>query len=549
MTTHDTDLGHAIEIAGDLMRIPFRAFGPDQYQLFLKAKKLPESRTLFSPVDETYIIEAPARFARLLDLNIPLQSAQDLPLSPFLFDDQQHITRAALDAKRFAVWSDCGLGKTIIELEFARQVIHRTGGRVLIFTLNEIVPQFIEECVRFYGDSLPIVRLNSRAEMRQWCKDGGAQALAITNYEKMNPESLAEQEVKEMRHLAGIILDESSRLKTGGGKQKWALIKSCKGIEYKLSCTATPAPNDIMEFASQASFLEKMRTDAEIIWTFFVRDSKTHRWTVKRHARKAFFEFMSSWSIYVRSPERFGWRLGMEKIPEPEIHVHEIEATEEQRGQLVKLATEPTGQGMLFYDRDTNAIQRAKLSQVAKGFVYLKGEAARKVKRISSRKPGIVADLIRSEVDRGLQVLVWTVFDAESDIIAEHLKTCAPHLQFDLLTGKTSDTDRLTILERFRHGESPVLISRASMLGYGMNFQNCGSMIFSGWTDSFESYYQAVRRAYRYGQTKRVRVHVPVIKDLEGDMLENVFRKESEHNAAIEEMEANYVAVMRRISA
>lgn len=582
----------AIQFVGDLLRLPFDRFGPDEYGLFLKAKRLPESRTLFDPVNETYVIEAPARFAAMLGVELPKLDRPALDFSAFLFDDQVEITGMALDAKRFAVWSDCGLGKTLIELEFARHVIHRTGGRVLIITLNEIIPQYIEEAFRFYGDALPIVRINSRAELREWCKNGPGH-LAITNYEKMNPESLETQEVTEMRHLAAIILDESSRLKTGGGKQKWALIKSCKGIEYKLSCTATPAPNDIMEFASQASFLEKMRNETDIIWTYFVRDPKTHRWTVKRHARKAFFEFMSGWSIYVRNPKRYGWRQGMEEVPEPIIQAHEIESTEEQRAHLLRLAAqEAGGQGMLFYDKDTNAIQRAKLSQVAKGFVYLKdrpaialpdklpprrkvekqfnnlasemrrlkfllkiysptdGEpcgisrqlrSAREIQRIESKKPAYVADLIYSEVAAGLQVLVWTVFDAESNLIAEALAKTAGAQAFDLLTGKTKDADRLTILERFRKGESRVLISRANMLGYGMNFQNCGSMIFSGWTDSFESYYQALRRAYRYGQKKRLRVHIPCIKDLEGDQLENIFRKESAHNSAIEEMEANYV--------
>lgn len=542
-----------IYFTGDKMQVRFDRFDLASYDVFLRAKQLPESDVIFDDTTETYTIEAPARFASIMGVERPDGATTPLPLSSFLFDDQTAIVQMALDAKRFAVWSDCGLGKSLVEFEFARQVIHKTGGRVLLISLNEIVNQLIEECQRFYGDALPITRLQTRDEMKRWCMEGPPTALAITNYEKMNPPSIQEQNVPEMKYLAGIILDESSRLKTGGGKQKWALIKSCKGIEYKLSCTATPAPNDTMEFASQASFLEKMRSEGEIIWTYFTRDPDTKKWTVKKHAREAFFKFMAGWSIYVRDPKKYGWRLGMEEVPPPIVKVHELEPTDEQRAMLQSLTAGKDGQGSLYYENRTNAIQRSKLSQVAKGFVYLKGPNAekvkggRKVKLIESRKPQFVAELIEAEVIAGLQVLVWTVFDAESDIIAERLAGSARCPQFDLLTGKTKEDDRLAILNRFRRGESKILISRASMLGYGMNFQQCGSMIFSGWSDSFESYYQAVRRAYRFGQTRRVRVHLPVVNELEEDMLENIFRKERENDAAIQEMEANYIEATKRI--
>ena len=548
-----------ISFANDRLSVHFKRFDLPSYEVFLKCKRLPESQVEFLPEDESYRVTAPARFAPMLGIDVPPAVAQDLPISDFLFDDQREIVTTALASKRFAVWSDCGLGKTLIILEFARQVMRRTGKRFLIFTVNEVVKQFVEECQRFYGDTLPIHRIESRAKMREWLPDlprtadtlpkpgygiDGLPNLGITNYEKMNPESIEDQVVSEMMQLGGVGLDESSRLKAGGGKQKWALIKSCKGIEYKLSCTATPAPNDIMEYASQASFLEKMRSESEIIWTYFIRDSKTHRWTVKPHARAAFFEFMAGWSIYVRDPKRYGWRIGMPEVPEPIVQTYQIEPTAAQM-DIIRLETRDdlTGQQSLVLDRELNAIQRMKLSQVAKGFRYHKGGTG-KYDLIDSRKPAFVADLIKSEIKAGHQVLVWTVFDAESEILLKHLVKA---FKGERLTGKTKDADRVEILERFRRGESPCLISLASMLGFGMNFQNCSSMIFSGWSDSFEMYYQAVRRAYRFGQKKRVRVHLPFIEDLEGDQLQNVFRKESEHNRAISEMEDNYIRAFRAI--
>jgi superfamily II DNA or RNA helicase len=166
--------------------------------------------------------------------------------------------------------------------------------------------------------------------------------------------------------------------------------------------------------------------------------------------------------------------------------------------------------------------------------------------RIPSNKPAFVADLIASEAANGLQVLVWTVFDEESEILAESLRD-KQFGAFATLHGKQKPDDRAATLERFRSGEIPVLISKARLLGYGMNFQNVGSMIFSGWDDSFEQFYQAVRRAVRYGQTRRVRVHLPYIHELEYAQLENVLRKETQFIEMIERQEKAYIAAMRRM--
>ena len=534
----------AVRLAGDLLYVDFNNFGIDAYQLFLKCKALPEYNIKYHRETETYTIEAPARFARMLGVQHANNTHTDLPFSDFLFDDQSAIVKMALDAKRYACWSDCGMGKSLVEMEFARHVIHRTDGRFLMFTLNEIVAQWIDMAAEFYGDSLPVHRIRTREEMREWCKGAGPGKLAITNYEKMNHKGEADQIVSELRLLAGVGLDESSRLKAGGGKQKWALIKSCRGIEYKLSCTATPAPNDTIEFASQASFLERMRNESEIIWTYFHRD-KQHKWTVKRHAQKAFFEFMAGWSIYVRDPRKYGWRKGHCDIPAPETHLVNIQATPEQITEMHKFCVDRDGTKRLFDSHAKNAIQRVKLSQIAKGFVYLKGQQG-KCRPINSRKPAKVAEIAQESLANGLQVLIWTLFDAESEILAQELRQ--RKIEPDILTGKTKETDRIEILDRFRRGESRILISRAAMLGYGMNFQKCGAMIFSGFSDSYESWYQAIRRAYRYGQEKHLQVYIPCIADLEGDMLENIFAKQAKHEAAIDEMEQNYIKATRRLA-
>jgi hypothetical protein len=357
-----------------------------------------------------------------------------------------------------------------------------------------------------------------------------------------------------MKLLAAVIPDESDRLSTGGGKQKWALIKSSKGVPYKLSLTATPAPNEIMEFASQAAFLEKMRDNKEIIWTFFRRDEKTHRWTVKKHARRAFFEFMAGWSIYVRNPARYGWRKDVPPVPEPIIQEHIIPMTDAQREMFNTMHRDDAGSATLIRMSGLNTIQRMKLSQVAKGFFYnnSKGSAGRVV-RIDSRKPEAVAKIVADEAERGHQVLVWTTFDAESDIIHELLRKrgldgplCGgSNGTVMLLTGKTPKDKRQAIKEAFRRGECQVLISRASVLGYGMNFQHCRSMVYSGFTDSYKHFYQSLRRVWRQGQKSRVRVHIPYIPELEGDSWDTILRKQDQHEASINEMEENYIAATK----
>lgn len=533
-----------IQQIGESLKIEFQNFGTKEYDLFLKCKRLPESRLDYNYFTDTYTIETHVRYASLLGVDEAVIETENLELPNFLFEHQKEIVKLALAAKRYAVWANVGLGKTLIELEFARQVVARTKGRVLILTLNEIVGQTLEEAEKFYGPSFKIFRIKSREDLKLWCKNelGAFYQIAITNYEKMNPDKEEGQILSELKFLSGLILDESSRLKAGGGKQKWAIIKSSKGIPYKLSCTATPAPNDYIEFASQASFLERMRDENEIIWTFFAKDKQTGEWTVKRHAREAFFEWMCAWSIYLKLPQSFGWSSDFKLPPEPEIIRHEIEATIEQIEKASLFNLDTKSQPSLFITQSQGVVGRSKLSQIAKGFVYLDGR--KKIERIDSAKPEFVANLIKSESEAGLQTLVWTIFDEESEIISEQLYS-KNFTDFAVLSGSTKPALRNEILNNFRLGKVPVLISKASLLGYGMNFQNCGSMIFSGWNDSFESFYQAVGRAVRYGQEKAVRIHLPFIRELEYEQLENIFRKEKQFESAILEQERAYIKAMK----
>lgn len=524
-----------IEHAGDILRLRFDCWDAASYDLFLRTKSLPEHAVLYDEAADAYTVEAPARFARLLGLELPPTDRGWLDLPPRLFDYQAFFVRVALEAKRYAVWADTGLGKTPMELEWARQVEHRTGGKVLMVYLLNLIPQVLEMAGEFYPEGLGLQVLETREAMVQWCRNG--RGIALVNPEKFIPRD-GQEVIPEITHCAGVALDESSLLKTGGGAIKWALIKSCRGVEYKLSCTATPAPNDPIEYASQASWLEKIRDEGEVIWTYFIRDDEGE-WKVKDHALPAFYRFLSGWSCYVREPRRYGFRDNLVGLPAPQRLVHKLEPTPQQRAHLSKIP-DAFGQCSIVEPTKQDLVERTKLAQLSSGFLYQKKG---KAKRVASRKPRFIADLIRSELAEGLQVLVWTQFDETAEILDELLLDLAPRIES--LTGGVPLVARPGIVERFKAGETQVLISRPRLLGFGANLQCCGSMVFADLNDSYEQVYQAERRAYRYGQTRSVRFHFPVVPALQGAVWDNLERKRSTFERDVARMERLYIEAMR----
>jgi len=528
-----------ITVDGNEITARFDKFDIESYKIFLQAKHLPEFHLEYDHEKDSYKLTTPARFAHIFDIPDVVIDHGFLPLSDFLFDYQKFITRIALETKRYAIWADTGLGKTVMFLEFARQVQYRTFGKVLLIVPLNIIQQTIDESDKFFHGSLPLRVVKTRQDLKSWCKDGVSD-IGLVNPEKFIPRNQEDEVVTEIRYCAGVVLDEASILKAGGGKIKWSLIKSCRGVEYKLACTATPAPNEIMEYASQGSFLEKLRNEGEILWTYFVRD-KNNDWKVRDHAENAFYKFMSGWSVYLRSPKAYGFEDNLKNLPPPIIKEYRIPVSDEQR-KMVQSVPDATGQLLIFgtLKEKLEMIQRSKYSQLSKGFIY-QGKN-RKVKRIDSKKPAFVVDLIKKEVAAGLQVLVWTVFDEESVIISELLQD---DIQHEVLTGKIPKVKRPPIIEKFRTGQTDVLISKASLLGFGLNFQNCGAMIYSGFNDSFEQFYQSMRRAYRYGQTRSVRVHIPYIPELEGVVWKNILRKQEQFETDTARQEQNYIEAMK----
>jgi hypothetical protein len=529
-----------ITFSGDVMNIRFASpFDGASYARFITSKKLPECEMSYEWADRSYNIQAPARYAALFDETPPMPPKEWLPFPDFLLDRQAFAVRRALETKRLAVWFDTGLGKTLIELEFARQVKHLTGGRVLIITPLNVIAQFLDEAETFYGKDYAMDVIRSREDLKAWCRAGGS-GIGLTNPEKFIPRDGVEM-MSEMHWLAGVALDESSILKASGGKIKWSLIKSCKGIEYKLSATATPAPNDAMEYASQASWLEKIRSEGDVIFTYFMKD-KFGDWHVKEHAKIAFHRFMSTWSVYMRHPAVFGFRDDLKDLPPPEILEYDVAMTPEQTRAALEECLDSKGARKLFVDGTMSLPTRIRFRELAAGFV-LEGKA-RKPRRIDSLKPPLVAELARKDLGEGRQVIVWTKFDEEAAIIGELLADVEGVAS---ISGKDSMERRTEAIAGFKGGDIRILLTKPEILGYGLNFQNCSSMIFSGFDDSFERFYQAMRRCYRRGQTRSVRVHVPIVKNLEDVVYRNVKAKEARVNSDILWQEMGHKRAMEEL--
>lgn len=531
-----------IQITDDTITVRFqRPFHQDAYKLFLQSKKLPEHTLEYDEVADLYRLTAPARFASVFGLPAPVVDRGWLPFSSHLKDFQSFTARVALDAKRFACWWTTGLGKTHLEWELSRQIVHRTGGKVLLIVPIDIISQTLEVGAEWFG--MTARRLESRGQLKSWCLKPGPE-IGIVNPEKFLPKNGDAETISEVKRLAGVLLDEASLLASGGGRTKWALIHSCKGVEYKFTLTATPARNETMDYASQGSFLEKIEHEGEVIWTYFQRDQKDDgAWKLKKNAEADFYRFLSGWSMYMVDPKRYGFDDYLQGIPEPEFIEHKIPPTSEQRAMIAR-QPDPRGQLSLFGNRDRlTLVDRSRYGQISRGFLYGK-DKQRDTKFIPSLKPAFVRDLIVADAAEGRQPLVWTIFDEESRVIEGLLKGSG--LRVEVLHGSIPKHKRPAIIDRYRRGECDALISKAELLGFGLHLVNCASMIFSGFDDSGEEVFQAIRRAaYRYGQTRSVRIHIPYIPELEGVVWANVKRKQAQYEKDARIMEKHYIEAMK----
>lgn len=465
------------------------------------------------------IIETTSGNLAVAGLTVAEAIAAHDPFPDFLFDYQQWTVEMALDRERFALFADCGLGKTLMQLEWARQVSKH--GRVLIVAPLQVVPQTIDEARRFYGDDLIVHDVSDRLGLEGWLCDGWG--VGITNYEKLDG-------TDRPLPVAGVVLDESSVLKSSMGSRRTSLMNAFAGVRFKLCCSATPAPNDRVEYAEHAFFLDVVRSTREFLARFFI--NRDGNWDLKRHGVQDFYRHLASWSVFMRSPAAYGFTENLRSLPAMRVEYPQVALTVEQSEAARE--HEKGVQSSLFGATPGGIVSRTKVMQIAHGF-RLDGKT---IDRFPSKKPATIAELVN--VTHGdEQVIVWVTFDEEARQLGELIPDA------EVLDGRTSKPRRTQVIESFRSGNAPrVLIAKPSMLGFGLNLQNCRIQVFSTITDSFERFYQAVRRSHRYGQTRPVIIYVPLTA-LDDAMCQNVMSKEAVWVEDGRRQEQAYIDVLR----
>lgn len=406
-------------------------------------------------------------------------------LNEHLFDFQHTIVAWAVRRGRAAIFADTGLGKTLMQLSWADEVASHTGGIVLILAPLAVSEQTIEQGQTF-GIEVKRVPHGQTPD---------APGIWITNYERMDAVDFSE--------LSGIVLDESSILKAHDGKTRAKIIDSAQGVQYRLSCTATPSPNDFEELGNQCEFLGVM-TRTEMLATYFVNDTgDTGTWRLKGWGASKFWEWMASWAVVLRNPSDLGFDGSKYILPEPEYIEHVIE-------------TEPLG-GDLF-SRPAQTLTERRQAQRSS---------------IEARCKAL-ADVVNA--DQSEPWLIWCHLNDEAELL-QSLIPGSVNVQ-----GSDKPEVKAQRMMDFSHGQLRVLISKPKICGFGMNWQHCARMAFVGLDDSFEKFYQAVRRCYRFGQKRNVQVHLFTAEN-EGQILLNLKRKEKAHH----EMSSNMIEHMKEI--
>lgn len=384
-----------------------------------------------------------------------------------LYDFQRDITLWALKLGKAALFLDCGLGKSPIQLTWAHHVCKHTGGNVLILAPLAVSKQTKREGEKF-GFEVNICRSQSDVIL----------GINITNYEMLQK--------FDLDSFDGIVLDESSILKSFSGKYKQEIIMKSKRLQYKLCCTATPAPNDYLELGNHAEFLDVCRS-SDMLSNFFVHDGgSTQKYNLKGHASRKFWEWLSSWGLFLRDPGDIGYDNTEFKLPPIIYHEHIVES-ENNTDLLFNLPA-----------------------------LTLNERRAAKRDTIEDRV-AVVADMVNDSDD---QWLIWCNLNDESAALTTAISDSVE------VQGKHSQDYKEDAMVGFSSGDVRVLVSKPSIAGFGMNWQNCHNMAFVGLSDSFEQFYQATRRCWRFGQKETVNAHI-VIADRESSIRNNISKKES----------------------
>lgn len=395
------------------------------------------------------------------------------PCNPMLFDFERDITQWALRLGRAAIFADCGFGKTVMQLEWSHQVCEQTSGAVLMLAPLGVTGQTVREDAKFGMQGVTLCRSQA---------DVDPVGVNITNYEMLHH--------FEAQKFTGVVLDESGILKSYSGKTRNAIIEAFGCTPYRLACTATPAPNDHIELGNHAEFLGVM-SRVEMLSRFFVHDGgQTSKWRLKRHGEIDFWRWVSSWAVMMNSLSAFGY--SQDGFDLPELRIEEI-----------VVECEKAESSMLWAEEARTLTER------------------RNARRLS------IPDRVRKAADivnanrNGDQWLVWCGLNQESKDLAAEIVGAVE------VTGADPNDKKAEAMLAFAAGDIHCLVTKPSIAGFGMNWQNCSNMIFVGLSDSWEQWYQAVRRCWRFGQKNAVTAYM-VTSEREGAVVRNIKRKEKQ---------------------
>jgi superfamily II DNA or RNA helicase len=404
---------------------------------------------------------------------------------PSMFGFQVDCTRWALGHGRAAIWADTGLGKTLMELEFARAIVEAGFGNVLLLAPLAVAQQTISEAKK-YGTIIP-----------NYAKDQSEvlTGLTITNYDRL--------ENFDLSYFVGVILDESSILKSFDGKTRNLLIDMFSQTRFKLACTATPAPNDHTEIGNHAEFLGIL-TRAEMLAMWFSHDGgDTSVWRLKGHAEAEFWKWVSSWAVAIRKPSDLGYPDTGYDLPGLELVEH-----------ILEFSTETDGSSLFNGEA-----------------LGLLAQRRAKKRSMNSR----ISELVRTiALEPDEPWMIWCETNEESALLKKLIPGSVE------VKGSDKREHKENSMLGFSRGEIKVLISKDSICGFGMNWQHCARTAFVGLSNSYERFYQAIRRFYRFGQKRVVQAHLFYSQE-EAAIKRNLDRKQAD----AEHLASAMAAVMR----
>ena len=411
----------------------------------------------------------------------------DEDLNPALFPFQKYCVKRALAVGKFALFEDCGLGKTIQQLEWSQKVCEKIDKPVLILAPLAVISQTIKEGEKFGYVVKEIGDMDYQQDMET--------GIYITNYDNM--------EHIEAYHFGGVVLDESSILKNFQGKTRTALIDEFRNTPYKLACTATPSPNDTTEICNHSEFLDVM-SRTEMLAMYFVHDGgSTSDWRLKGHAKQMFWDFVSTWAVMLNKPSDIGYDDEGYDLPPLNVVQEIVETPKRDNGMLFNT----TAVSATEYHKELRETYQIRLDRVA--------------------------EMVNARPTENF--IIWIGHDDEG----KYLRSLLP----DAIEVKGSDSKQFKkdMLLGFGRGEFRVLITKLKIAQFGLNYQNCHNQIYASLDFSFEATYQGIRRSYRFGQTEQVNIYL-----ITTDTMQNVKDAFDKKQAAFREMQAAMTLAMNR---